>query len=407
MQAVEQITSPDWLTAPTTSAVLKAVSNAGGDIKIVGGAVRDLILGRPVGDLDMATTLPPDAVMAALEKAAIKAVATGLSHGTVTAIVAGRPYEITTLRADIETDGRHAKVAFTNDWLTDASRRDFTINALYLDADGWLFDPFDGRHDAAAGRIRFIGDAGHRLGEDILRLLRFYRFHAGYGRGAADAAGRAACRAAAAGLSRVSGERLQAELVKLLSAAGAAAVAADMATDEIWPYLDLGGVDTDRLGHLINLERLENSDPIRRLAALCQEPAAAAARLRLSNQQRRRLMAIGDAPPIDPGSTPKALRAALYTLGRQTVIDRLMITQATSPGTTADYQSARQFAAQWAIPELPISGADITALGVAEGAMIGQLLRAVETWWRDHDFQPDHAACHRHLEGLLAANKVR
>jgi tRNA nucleotidyltransferase/poly(A) polymerase len=118
-------------------------------------------------------------------------------------------------------------------------------------------------------------------------------------------------------------------------------------------------------------------------------------------------MAIGDAPPIDPGSTPKALRAALYTLGRQTVIDRLMITQATSPGTTADYQSARQFATQWAIPELPISGVDITALGVAEGAMIGQLLRAVETWWRDHDFQPDHAACHRHLEGLLAANKVR
>jgi poly(A) polymerase len=404
MQAVAKITAPDWLTAARTTAIFNAIKDAGGEVRIVGGAVRDLILERPVDDLDMATNLPPQVVMMALDRAQIKVIPTGLRHGTVTAISAGKPYEITSLRRDLETDGRHATIAFTDDWLIDAQRRDFTINALYLDADGRLYDPFNGRRDAALGRIRFIGDADRRLDEDILRLLRFYRFHASHGQGQVDPVGRAACRAAAAGLQKLSGERLQAELLRLLWARGAADVLQVMTEDDIWPSLGIGTVDPDHLSALVALEGAMMGDPIRRLAALCKDPAKAASRLRLSNVDQRHLMAIAVAPPLTVNRSEKQLRADLYAMGERVFIDRLMLAQATIGAPIADYNHALELVKTWPIPQLPLSGADIKAFGIAEGAVIGSLLKTVEAWWQDGDFQADHAACLRHLNTLITPN---
>src|SRR6185437_3989474 len=229
--AVERIARPAWVDDAGTRAVLAALGAEGGTARFVGGCVRDTLLGRPIGDIDIATPLTPDRVLARLKAAGIKAVPTGLVHGTVTAVTPQRHLEITTLRRDVETDGRHARIAFTADWAADAARRDFTMNALYLDADGNLFDPMGGLADLRAGRVRFVGDAATRIREDVLRLLRFYRFHAQLGRGTADPTARAACHALAALLPSLSGERIAAETLKLLAAADPIPTLALMAED--------------------------------------------------------------------------------------------------------------------------------------------------------------------------------
>ncbi|MEC8181260.1 MAG: CCA tRNA nucleotidyltransferase, partial [Pseudomonadota bacterium] len=251
IRPIDRLAPPAWLTAPASVAIFDALAAAGGTARFVGGAVRNLLRGAPVSDLDMAVDLPPEAVLKALRKAGLKAIATGLAHGTVTALTGERRYEITSLRQDVATDGRHAVVAYGQDWAVDAARRDFTMNALYLDRDGALFDPVGGRADAEAGRVRFIGAPATRLAEDILRLLRFYRLHAAFGAGPPDPAGRAACRAAAGDLPRLSGERVADEMIKLLAAPAAATALAAMAEDEIWPHLGLGPVDPARAGRVI------------------------------------------------------------------------------------------------------------------------------------------------------------
>ena len=216
------------MTAPATRAVTEALSAEGATVRFVGGCVRDAVLGRDAKDVDIATPDPPETVIALLEAAGLKAVPTGIAHGTVTAVADGTPFEVTTLRHDVETDGRHAKVAFTDDWVADAARRDFTLNALYCDADGALYDPVGGIEDARRGRVRFVGDARARIEEDALRLLRFFRFHAHYGRGEADATALAACRELAPLLANLSGERLRDETLKLLAAPESAPVVALM-----------------------------------------------------------------------------------------------------------------------------------------------------------------------------------
>jgi poly(A) polymerase len=281
-----------WLLRPETQVVLGALASAGHDARIVGGAVRNALLGEPVTDIDIATTATPDEVTAAARAAGLGAVPTGLAHGTVTVIADGVPFEVTTLREDVETFGRHARVAFTADWAADARRRDFTINALYCDRDGNVSDPLGGLDDLAARRVRFIGDARERIREDALRILRFFRFNAQYAHDVPDPDGLAACAAERARLAHLSAERVRAELLKLLAAPGAAPAIAVMFTHGF--IVDVLG-RAPRIGLLERLVALDaaaqrTADPLLRLSVLAvavdEDRDHLAARLRLSRAER-------------------------------------------------------------------------------------------------------------------------
>jgi poly(A) polymerase len=295
--------------------------SGGQPVRFVGGCVRDGVLGRRVVDIDLATPEAPKRVMALLQAASLKAIPTGIEHGTVTAVADGRPFEITTLRRDVTTDGRRAVVAFTDDWQEDAARRDFTINALSADPDGTVHDPFGGIADLQAGRVRFVGDAATRIREDVLRILRFFRFQAHYGRGEPDAAGLAACREHAALLPGLSAERIAAELLKLLKAGDAAGTVALMREAGILAPILAELTDIERLRGLQSLAEGEARDPVLRLAALLpDDPAVAGAvaeRLRLSNADRVRLVTLAG-PPEDcwPAADERGLRRALRRLGK-------------------------------------------------------------------------------------------
>ncbi|MFP5513038.1 MAG: CCA tRNA nucleotidyltransferase, partial [Alphaproteobacteria bacterium] len=270
MTVAARLSPQPWMTAPESRAVFAALDAGGADARFVGGCVRDAWLGRPVKDIDVATHAPPERVMELLEAAGIRVIPTGIDHGTVTALCGGKPYEITTLRRDVETDGRHARVEFTDDWMEDAARRDLTMNALSCTPDGAMFDPFGGLADLAAGRVRFVGEARRRIEEDVLRLLRFFRFHAHYGRGDPDAEALAACRELAPRLPTLSGERVRGELFRLLTAPCAAAVWRLMMGQGIMVHLLPEAMDADRLDRLIAVERDLGitPDPTRRLAAV-------------------------------------------------------------------------------------------------------------------------------------------
>jgi poly(A) polymerase len=381
---------PAWMDEPPVRALLAALARGGIAARFVGGCVRNTVLGRPVDDIDIAVDKPPETVMRALEAADLRVVPTGLKHGTVTAIVKGRPFELTTLRRDLETDGRRAVVAFTDDWRADAERRDFTFNALYADPDGTIWDPFDGRADLLAGRVRFIGDPDQRIAEDRLRVLRFFRFYAWFGKPPLDSAGFDACRRNAGTLSSLSGERVRKELLRLLAAPAPA--------DALEAMAEAGALDhwlpeyagSARLKGLIARE--EAPDQLRRLAAIVSPPATAVAkRLRLSTQQSLRLQLMLE--PAVPGDLENR-RAALYRLGTSLFIDRVLLE---APG---DWRAALALAHSWTPPVLPISGADALALGLKPGPQVGALLEAVERWWIAGDFLADRAACLAELERL-------
>jgi poly(A) polymerase len=404
----EHLKPQPWMDAPETRAVFEALKAAGGEARFVGGCVRDALLGRPVMDVDIATDIPPQDVMAALRAADIKAVPTGLSHGTVTAVSGGQPYEITTLRRDVETDGRRARVAFTDDWEEDAARRDFTFNALSLSLDGVLHDPFGGGADLRAGRVRFVGDPKERLTEDVLRLLRFFRFHAHYGQGALDEAGLAACRELAPQLSRLSAERVQAELLKLLAAPDPASVMAAMQDAGVFDVILPEAKALDRLGRLVQLEArlgdqwpaLVAPDAVRRLAAVLRVDADGADdvanRLRLSNAARGKLNFLaasdGALPAWDDAA---ANRRALFQLGRPAYVDLVLLSLADrNDGVdAAGYAAALDLAGDWTPPRFPLSGRDVRRLGVPAGPRVGRLLDDVERWWIAEDFRPDREAC--------------
>jgi poly(A) polymerase len=380
--------------------LLAVLAQGGIAARFVGGCVRDWVLERPIGDLDLAVDKPPETVMRALEAAKIKVVPTGIKHGTVTAIVEGRPFELTTLRRDVETDGRRAVVAYTDDWLEDAQRRDFTFNALYADPDGAIWDPFDGRADLAAGKVRFIGDPDQRIAEDRLRVLRFFRFHAWYGRPPFDGPSFDACRRNAAALSGLSGERVRKELLRTLEAPGAAPA------DAVDAMSEAGALDhwlpeyagSTRLRALAARE--DKPDGLRRLAAILPSGANATTigkRLKLSTQQSLRLeVMLSAAPAIDVTGGPKAWRAAIYRLGNGLFADRLLLA-VDAPG---DWQGALATARSWIPPRLPVSGADALALGLKPGPKVGALIEAVEGGWIDGDFAADRAACLAELKRL-------
>ena len=403
MRASERIEPQPWMTMPATAAVLAALTARGETVRFVGGCVRDTLAGRAITDIDIATPDPPATVRALAEAAALEAHPTGIAHGTVTVVARGRAFQVTTLRHDVETFGRHARVAFTEDWAGDAARRDFTFNALYLDPDGTLYDPHGGRADLAAGRVRFVGEAAARIDEDVLRLLRFFRFFAWYGRPPADAGALAACAAAAARLADLSGQRVQAELLRLLAAPDPLPALALMAEHGVLTQV-VPHPRPDwqrRLAALVTLEAA-NGEPIRRLAAMVGDGATALAeRLRLSRAHADRLaLLVAPAPAITAGMDHRAARRALYRLGKARTLDLALL--AAADGEAADFAPLLALAEAWQAPALPVQGRDALALGVAPGPRVGALLREIEAWWIESDFQPGREAALARLEGLIA-----
>jgi poly(A) polymerase len=348
--------------------------------RYVGGAIRDDLLGIEVNDVDLATRIPPDEVMERLRKARIKAVPTGIDHGTITAVSGGHPYEVTTLRRDVTTDGRRATVAFTDDWREDAARRDFTINALSADPlTGEIFDYFGGLDDIERRRVRFIGDPLQRIAEDHLRILRFFRFHARFGAGEPGAEAVDACAARANDLMALSRERIADELLKLLALPDPAPTVRIMLEHAILaPVLPEIPADAAQpLEALIGAEREAGvaADPVRRLAALLPRDAAVsndiAVRLRLSNKSKKRLV---NAASAGLGDSPRVLA---YRLGIESAVDRLLL--------AGQAEAARTIAA-WAPPKLPLGGGELISRGVTKGPEVARLLRRIEDRWVAEDF---------------------
>jgi tRNA nucleotidyltransferase/poly(A) polymerase len=387
----------DWLRAPETRAVLKALGGEAGAIRVVGGAVRNALLNEPVGDVDMATVLTPERVVARAEAAGLKTVPTGIAHGTVTVIAGGTPFEVTTLRADISTDGRRATVRYTDDWTADARRRDFTMNALYCDADGTIFDPLGGYADVVARRVRFIGDPEARIREDYLRILRFFRFFAWYGGGRPDPEGLKACARLKKGLTILSVERVWAELKRLLSAPNPTRALLWMRTSGIWEKVLPESWGIDALPRLAATERARGwpPDPLLRLEALIPPHHARidrlATRLRFANAERLRLLFWAGAPEADPRLSEADLTKRLYRFGPQGVRDRLVHALAReyeAGNADAAGALARQiaFAESWRRPVFPLSGRDLVAAGLAPGPELGRRLKALEERWVDSGF---------------------
>ena len=373
-----------FLDDPAVLAVLAALGRA----RIVGGAVRDAVLGREVADIDLATPDAPDAVMAALRAAGLKAVPTGVAHGTVTAVAEHRGFEVTTLRRDVATDGRHAVVAFTDDWRADAARRDFTINAMSMAADGEVFDYFGGLEDLRAGRVRFVGDPAVRVAEDYLRVLRFFRFQARYGRGAPDAAALGAIRAAVPGLARLSVERVWSELKRILAGPDVGATLALMEDVGVLAAILPEGVCVARLAALVG--RGEPGDAVLRLAALLTGDAAALAeRLRLSGAERDLLVALRAGPAPADGDDDAALRRLLADEPAEVLIGRGWLAGA------GDALRARL--AGMERPVFPLRGRDLVAAGVAAGPAMGEMLARLRAWWRDGGCVATAAECRAEL----------
>jgi poly(A) polymerase len=383
---MDRLTLPDapWRQRAGLAELCAVLGAARGDARFVGGAVRDSLLGLDVADVDLATRHPPEDVIDLLARARIRAVPTGLAHGTITAVLAdGSPVEVTTLRSDVATDGRHATVAFTDDWREDAARRDFTINALYADPQtGEIFDYFDGLADLAARRVRFIGDPLQRIAEDHLRILRFFRFHARFG-DAPDAAGLDACTARANDLMALSRERIAAELLKLLVAPNAVATLRLMVERGIFrpvlPEITAGGVEA--FADVAGSETLAGltPDPIRRLAAILPRDAKVgedvAARLKRSNAQRKRIVSA-----LTPDlAAPQALS---YRLGQDGAIDRVLLH---TPAAMERVLAVRQIL-DWVAPSFPINGGALVARGVDKGPDVARLLKLVEHQWIAEDF---------------------
>ncbi len=406
MEPAGQLDPQPWMQAAETARVMAALEAGNAPARFVGGCVRDALSGRPVKDVDIATALPPERVIELLEAAGIKAVPTGFEHGTVTAVTGGRGFEVTTLRHDVETFGRHARVAFTDDWAADAQRRDFTFNAIFCDPDGTLYDPTGGLGDLKAGHVRFVGDAALRIEEDVLRILRFFRFHAHYGKSRIDDDGLAACAAQAAKLPTLSAERVSAELVRLLAAHAPAETLRLMAETGVLVEILPEAGQPDRLERLCVIEEERGlTDPVRRLAALLElEPAGAEAlarRFRLPNTAVQRLRAMaGRDVTLTPDMTDSSLRQILYRKGAEYVVDRILLDWSSEAG--CNMAGLLEIAQGWQPPQLPLKGRDVLDLGIEAGPAVGDLVAAVENWWVEDDFQADRAACLEKLRQLAA-----
>jgi poly(A) polymerase len=390
-----------WLSEAPLGDLLAVLDRDGEEARVVGGAVRNALLGEPHGDIDIATTALPQEVARRVAAAGFKPVPTGIEHGTITVVAAGTPFEVTTLREDIETFGRHAKVAFGRDWRRDAERRDFTMNALSAGRDGTVYDYVGGLDDVAARRVRFIGDAATRIAEDYLRILRFFRFHAAYGEGALDPAGVAACIAGREGLERLSRERVRMEVIKLLAARHPVPALAMMTEAGLLERV-LGGVAL--LASFANMTKLEATlgvagDAARRLGALAvsvlEDADRLRERLRLANAEYERLASMADGWwHMSSELSEESARVLLYHLGPERFIDRVLLAWSRSPQGAADqpWHALATLPARWTAPTFPLRAAHFIARGVPKGPRLGATLAAAEQAWIAAGFPRDKAA---------------
>jgi poly(A) polymerase len=411
MQSLDPARNP-WMRTAETRAVLDALTKEGGTARFVGGAVRNALLGRPVADIDIATPLLPDDVTRRLEAAGITAHPTGIEHGTITAVANDKPFEVTTLRRDVTTDGRRATVAFTDDWAEDAKRRDFTINALYASPDGELFDYADGLADIGAGRVRFIGNAVTRIREDYLRILRLFRIHAWYGRGEIDADALHSVAAEKAGLAMLSAERIQKELTRLLEAENPAPMLRVMAATGILPEILPGTLNLPRFERVVDIDAANffSPDAILRLAALLPndvpQAGATADRLKLSNSDRARIEDLAGAHErIVSYLSIREVRKLLYRLGPQRFRDRALLGWASDPklSNAIQWRALLALADAWERPHFPLTGRDVMAAGVSEGPLVGRILAEVEDWWVDSEFTEDEFSLAERLKAVVQA----
>ena len=414
MSAAAELPDAAWLKDGALARLLSLLDCDGEEARVVGGAVRNALMRLPFAEIDVATTAVPDAVMRRVAAAGLKAIPTGVEHGTVTVIIDGKPFEVTTLRVDIETYGRKAKVSFGRDWAKDAARRDFTINALSVSADGKIHDYVGGLADIAAHKVRFIGEPAQRIAEDYLRILRFFRFHAWYGQGPPDAAGLHACIVARAGLETLSRERVRMELLKLLVAPRATPTLAVMAETGILGAV-LGGVPL--LASFENMAKVEAAigapaDAVQRLGALAvatmEDAERLSERLRLSNAEFERLMALEYWWRVKPAAGEHAARVLLYQLGTTSFVDRTLVAWSRSDAGAAD-AAWRQLATlpqRWTAPMFPLKAQDFFSRGVPKGPPMGAALRAAERAWIDADFPDDRAAIEAIAERAAQDSKL-
>ncbi len=407
-----------WFRDKALRRVLSLLDADGGEGRVVGGAVRNSLMGLPVADIDIATTLLPEAVVERAEAAGIKAVPTGIAHGTVTLVVDGKPFEITTLRRDVETDGRRARVAFSQDWHADAERRDLTINALYASADGKVVDLVGGLADLERRNIRFIGDAAVRIAEDHLRILRFFRFFAYYGSGRPDADGLRACAAAKSKIATLSAERVWSEMKKLLAAPDPGRALLWMRQigilTEVLPETEKWGIDA--IPGLVATENVLGwpPEPLLRLAAIVPPDAARLAklaqRLRLSKAEGAYLLAWANTPVVKDDISEAAFDRLLYRHDPSGVSVRLKLALVTArTKAESDFEEMARVArlgkllervAKWKKPAFPISGADALAAGISAGPRVGELMARLEQEWLDGNFSLNRASLLARLKEL-------
>ncbi|NGX94072.1 MAG: CCA tRNA nucleotidyltransferase, partial [Candidatus Afipia apatlaquensis] len=400
MNAPDSLRDAPWLRSGATARVLTLLNSGGEEARVAGGAVRNALLGFPIGDIDIATTALPEEVIRRAKLAHIKAVPTGVEHGTVTLVIEGQPFEVTTLREDIETFGRKAKVAFGRDWTRDAMRRDFTINGLTVTPDGTVYDEVGGRADIAARRVRFIGEPSQRIAEDSLRILRFFRIHAAYGEGAPDRAGYEACIAGRDGLAELSAERIRTEMLKLMVAKGAAEALVAMDDAGLLLRLTAGVVYHGAFANMILAEQQMGlaPDAILRLGALAVAVTEDAKRLsqrwRLSNAETKRLDSMGHRWWRAAGMDEAIAQRRLYRLGAARYRDRMMLAWARA-GRDVNAPQWRDLTAlpeRWTPPAFPLKAADFIARGIAEGPALGHILTLAEDAWLALQFPLDSAA---------------
>ncbi|WP_421401276.1 CCA tRNA nucleotidyltransferase [Agrobacterium fabrum] len=416
---MNSLAGQDWFEKPALKRIFALLNADGGEVRIVGGAVRNALMDLPVVDVDMATTLTPDVVVQRAKAAGIKSVPTGIEHGTVTLVIEGEGFEVTTLRRDVETNGRHAQVAFGTDWQTDAERRDLTINALYANEKGEIIDLIDGLADVETRTVRFIGDAAMRISEDYLRVLRFFRFFAHYGSGRPDADGLRASARAKDKLGTLSAERVWSETKKLLSARDPSRALLWMrqsgVLSEILPETEKWGIDA--IHGLVATEQALGwaADPMLRLAAIVppdrERLAALAARLRLSKAEAAYLTHWASAPAVDPEMKETALDRLLYRQGVEGVKTRLKLALASARADLSACDTAMQKVARLSTlltraekfrkPAFPLSGADVMAVGVEAGPKVGEVLKSLEEKWIDVNFSLDRAALTARLKDML------
>ena len=372
-----------WLNDGRLQEVMSTFMLAGGEVRIIGGAVRNTLLDLPVADIDLATTLEPQEVVRIASQEKFGVHLTGFDHGTVTVVNGGGVYQVTSLRRDVATDGRRAVVAYSTDWAEDAHRRDFTMNALSCDAMGRCYDYTSGYADILKRKVRFVGVAAQRIAEDYLRILRFFRFHATFGVGAPDRAGVAACEAQAQGIKSLSAERVRQELLKLLVAPRAVATLKVMAKRGILAHV----IEYTNVWRV--LERLPR-DGILRLFVLAQMPNQLAVDLRLSNAEAKRLAALTVAPALSPDFNLHERKVLLYSMGADCWRDAVHLGWAKAREKSADaaWQALLDLPKNWPIPVFPVKGLDLRSLGHVSGPRMGVLLRELEDWWLASDFKP-------------------